>query len=63
MTQELWTEVDHYITDLLVPTDPVLDEVLQASDAAGLPPHMEVLLVYVHTLPEHLISAKECFHT
>ena len=39
MTQELWTEVDCYITDLLVPADPVLDEALQASDAAGLPPH------------------------
>ncbi|MBE8989491.1 O-methyltransferase [Nostoc sp. LEGE 12450] len=39
MTQELWTEVDRYITDLLVPADPLLDEALQASDAAGLPPH------------------------
>ncbi|MEH1842790.1 MAG: O-methyltransferase [Nostoc sp.] len=39
MTQELWTEVDRYITDLLVPSDPVLDAALQASDAAGLPPH------------------------
>ncbi|MBD6616532.1 O-methyltransferase [Komarekiella sp. 'clone 1'] len=39
MTQELWTEVDRYITDLLVPPDPVLDAALQASDAAGLPPH------------------------
>lgn len=39
MTQELWTEVDRYITDLLVPSDPVLDAVLQASDAAGFPPH------------------------
>lgn len=39
MTQELWTEVDRYITDLLVPSDPVLDAVLQASDAAGFQPH------------------------
>ena len=39
MTQELWTEVDRYITDLLIPSDPVLDAALQASDAAGLPPH------------------------
>ncbi|WP_226890013.1 hypothetical protein [Nostoc sp. MG11] len=39
MTQDLWTEVDHYITDLLVPADPILNEALQASDAAGLPPH------------------------
>ncbi|ODG99264.1 methyltransferase [Nostoc sp. KVJ20] len=39
MTQNLWTEVDRYITDLLVPADPVLDEALQASNTAGLPPH------------------------
>ncbi|MBD2298215.1 O-methyltransferase [Nostoc sp. FACHB-190] len=39
MTQELWTEVDRYITDLLVPTDHVLDATLEASNAAGLPPH------------------------
>ncbi|HEX2091692.1 MAG TPA: O-methyltransferase [Longimicrobiaceae bacterium] len=37
MTPELWTEVDRYITDLLVPPDPVLDMALEASDAAGLP--------------------------
>src|SRR3954465_13517243 len=37
MTQEQWTEVDRYITDLLVPPDPVLDEALRASAAAGLP--------------------------
>jgi predicted O-methyltransferase YrrM len=35
--QELWTEVDRYITDLLVPPDPVLDAALEASTAAGLP--------------------------
>jgi predicted O-methyltransferase YrrM len=34
-----WTAVDRYITDLLVPSDPVLDEALKASEAAGLPPH------------------------
>ncbi len=39
MTQELWTEVDCYITDLLIPSDPVLDAALQASNAADLPPH------------------------
>lgn len=39
MTQEQWTAVDRYITDLFVPPDPVLDATLQASDAAGLPPH------------------------
>lgn len=37
MTQELWTEVDRYITDLLVPADPALDQALAASHAAGLP--------------------------
>ena len=35
--QDLWTEVDRYITDLLVPADPVLDAALEASTAAGLP--------------------------
>lgn len=25
MTQEQWTAVDRYITDLLVPSDPALD--------------------------------------
>ncbi|MBD2472854.1 O-methyltransferase [Nostoc sp. FACHB-145] len=39
MTQELWTEVDCYITDLLVPADTVLDATLEASHADGLPPH------------------------
>ncbi|NMG08408.1 O-methyltransferase [Brasilonema sp. UFV-L1] len=39
MTQEQWSAVDRYITDLLVPLDPVLDAVLQSSATAGLPPH------------------------
>jgi predicted O-methyltransferase YrrM len=38
MTQELWTAVDRYICDHLLPDDPVLDAALRASDAAGLPP-------------------------
>lgn len=38
MTQEQWTAVDFYITDLLVQHDPALDAALQASAAAGLPP-------------------------
>ena len=38
MTQELWTAVDRYICDHLLPSDPVLDAALAASDAAGLPP-------------------------
>jgi predicted O-methyltransferase YrrM len=33
------TNVDHYLTDLLVPHDPILTAALAASDAAGLPPH------------------------
>ena len=39
MTQEQWTAVDRYITDLLVPPDPSLDDSLEASARAGLPPH------------------------
>ncbi|PGZ96203.1 methyltransferase [Bacillus pseudomycoides] len=34
-----WTEVDHYITDLLIPSDPVLDSVLQVNADSGLPAH------------------------
>jgi predicted O-methyltransferase YrrM len=37
MTEALWTVVDQYITDMLVPPDPVLDAALEASEAAGLP--------------------------
>jgi predicted O-methyltransferase YrrM len=37
MTQELWTAVDRYITDLFVPPDAALDSALQSSEAAGLP--------------------------
>jgi predicted O-methyltransferase YrrM len=37
MTQEQWTAVDRYLTDLFVPLDPVLEATLQASTAAGLP--------------------------
>jgi predicted O-methyltransferase YrrM len=39
MDQKQWTAVDAYLTDLLVPPDPALDAVLEASAAAGLPPH------------------------
>jgi hypothetical protein len=28
MTQQLWTSVDDYITDLFVPFDPVMQETL-----------------------------------
>ncbi|MET0413147.1 MAG: O-methyltransferase [Polyangiaceae bacterium] len=37
MDQELWTAVDHYIAEEIVPSDPALDAALAASDAAGLP--------------------------
>ncbi len=37
MALEVWTAVDKYITDLLVPSDPALEAALQASSAAGLP--------------------------
>jgi hypothetical protein len=37
MSQELWTTVDRYITDLFVPADPALYALLEGSDAAGLP--------------------------
>lgn len=35
---QLWSEVDRYIAERLVPADPVLEAVLEASAAAGLPP-------------------------
>jgi predicted O-methyltransferase YrrM len=38
MSQEQWTAVDRYLTDLLVPDDPALDAALRTSAAAGLPP-------------------------
>jgi len=38
LSKELWTAVDQYICGQLVPADPVLDQVLESSAAAGLPP-------------------------
>jgi predicted O-methyltransferase YrrM len=38
MTRDLWTAVDKYICDHLVHSDSVLEEVLDVSNAAGLPP-------------------------
>ena len=38
MSQEQWTAVDRYITERLVPSDPVLDAALADCAAAGLPP-------------------------
>jgi predicted O-methyltransferase YrrM len=37
MSQELWTAVDQYLVDLLLPVDPALEAALAASVAAGLP--------------------------
>jgi len=37
MTLDVWTAVDKYITDLLVPSDPALEAALQTSSSAGLP--------------------------
>jgi predicted O-methyltransferase YrrM len=37
MTQQLWTSVDDYITQLFVQSDPILQETLATSEAAGLP--------------------------
>jgi predicted O-methyltransferase YrrM len=51
MTQDRWTAVDRYITDVLVPADPVLEAAVEASAAAGLPaisvspPHGKLLML------------------
>ena len=37
MTQELWTAVDRYVVENLIPSDSVLDKALQANSSAGLP--------------------------
>ena len=37
MSQEKWTAVDQYITDVLIPADVVLEEVVRANLLAGLP--------------------------
>lgn len=37
MSQERWSAVDHYISDLLIGMDSALDAALEASAAAGLP--------------------------
>jgi predicted O-methyltransferase YrrM len=36
---EQWAAVDRYLTELLVPFDATLEEVLEANTDAGLPPH------------------------
>ena len=37
MAQELWTAVDRYLVENLIPQDPALNEALQANAVAGLP--------------------------
>lgn len=37
MSQEQWSAVDDYIEGLFIPSDPVLDAALKASEQAGLP--------------------------
>jgi predicted O-methyltransferase YrrM len=37
MSNETWTAVDRYFTDLLVQADPALEAAMQANEAAGLP--------------------------
>jgi predicted O-methyltransferase YrrM len=37
MPQEQWTAVDEYLTNLLLPPDPILEATLQASAEARLP--------------------------
>lgn len=37
MTQDQWTTVDHYFSDLLAPSDPALDAALNATSEAGMP--------------------------
>ncbi len=37
MTQELWSAVDQYISEILIPHDAVLDAAVRASAEAGLP--------------------------
>ena len=37
--QEIWSVVDDFFCDTLIPADPVLADALRASEVAGLPPH------------------------
>ncbi len=38
-TIEKWSAVDQYMSDVLIPKDSTLEEVLQANAAANLPTH------------------------
>jgi predicted O-methyltransferase YrrM len=37
MTKELWAQVDRFISDQLIPADPVFEDALEANAAGGLP--------------------------
>jgi len=37
MSKKKWTAVDSYITEALIPADPIIEAALKASDEAGLP--------------------------
>jgi predicted O-methyltransferase YrrM len=37
MNQDLWTDVDHYLVENLIPADPALDKALESNKTAGLP--------------------------
>lgn len=37
MTAKLWTTVDHYLTETLIPADPALDATMAANATGGLP--------------------------
>jgi predicted O-methyltransferase YrrM len=37
MSQELWTTVERYFVDSVIPSDPIQEETLRANAAAGLP--------------------------
>ncbi len=39
MNQSTWTAVDNYFNDVLLTADPVLEQAIQASEAAGMPQH------------------------
>lgn len=38
MDDTLWTDVDHFLTETLLPKDPVFEETLRAAEEGGLPP-------------------------
>jgi hypothetical protein len=57
MDQEQWSAVDRYITDLLVPSDPVLDATVEANAELGLPPHLILIDADKQSNPEYFIWA------